>query len=192
VTGGPANDTIDCGGTSPGKTITGGVGNDVITGTAEADTISGGDGNGTIGAGNDVLDGGLGIDTISGSAGNDSLVGPSLDGSRDSLDGGLNTDTCQGPAPDPGGHASCENTTVPPVGSSSSLSGPLCQASGGIYADVSPLLYTCVFPGLFMSHRAAEARRICGQRRGVFADLPLDYSCVLPGGAQAARSGASV
>jgi hypothetical protein len=194
VVGGPGNDTIACGGASPGKTITGNGGNDTITGTAEADTIDGGDGNDTItgGGGDDTLTGGLGIDTISGSAGNDSLVGPSFDGSQDKLDGGLNTDTCQGPPPDPDSHASCENTTLPPAGSSGSLAAPLCQASGGTYLNVNPLLYTCTFPRLFMDHRAAEARRICNQRSGVFLDLPLIYSCVLPTGAQAARFGALV
>src|SRR5687768_12546548 len=34
VTGSPGNDTIDCGGTNPGKTINGNGGNDTITGTA--------------------------------------------------------------------------------------------------------------------------------------------------------------
>src|SRR5690242_7032627 len=71
VTGSPGNDTIDCGGTNPAKTINGNGGNDTITGTAFDDTINGGDGNDTItgGAGNDTLNGGLGIDTISGSDG---------------------------------------------------------------------------------------------------------------------------
>ena len=117
VTGSPKNDTIDCGGTTEGKTIVGLGGNDTITGTDFADTISGGDGNDTItgGTGADNLDGGLGIDSISGSAGDDTLVGPSNDGSQDTLDGGDNIDTCQGPAPDPDIHASCENTLAPPI-----------------------------------------------------------------------------
>jgi len=182
VTGGPENDTIDCSGASPGKTITGNGGNDTITGTAEADTISGGDGNDTITAlaGDDTLDGGLGIDTISGSDGDDDLVGPSFDGSQDSLDGGIETDSCQRPAPDPDIHADCETTTDAPLGSPITgppLAGPLCEASGGVYANVA-LLYTCVFPDVFADHRAEEADNICTQSGGTFADLPLNYSCV--------------
>jgi Ca2+-binding RTX toxin-like protein len=183
VTGSPGNDTIDCGGASPGKTITGGAGNDTITGTAQADTIDGGDGNDTItgGTGDDTLNGGLGIDKISGSAGNDSLVGPSTDASQDTLDGGDNTDNCQGPAPDPDIHASCETTTTPPTtgpGSAIATATDLCKASGGAFTiNLSPLLYTCVFPRLFMDHRVAEARKMCTQRGGLFLDVPLSYSC---------------
>jgi Ca2+-binding RTX toxin-like protein len=184
VTGSALNDTIDCGGTNPGKTIVGNGGNDTITGTSFDDTISGGDGNDTItgGTGNDTLDGGLGIDSISGSAGNDSLVGPSNDGSQDTLDGGLNTDACQGPAPDPDIHASCENTTpVPTTGPGASLGDELCISSGGLFIDLSPVAYNCVFLKLKTDQRRPEARRICNQGGGSFLDLrPLEYSCVLP------------
>jgi hypothetical protein len=125
VTGSPGNDTIDCGGTNPGKTINGNGGNDTITGTDFADTISG-------------------------SAGNDTLVGASNDGSQDSLDGGLGIDTCQGPAPDPDIHANCENTSVPPTagpGSGTANATELCRASGGLFTlTLSPVGYTCVFP----------------------------------------------
>jgi len=187
VVGSANNDTIDCGGASPGKTITGGPGNDTITGTASNDVISGGDGNDTItgGAGDDTLDGGLGIDTISGSDGADSLVGPSNDGSQDSLDGGLNIDTCQGPAPDPDIHASCENTLAPPItgpGSGTSTAGELCTASGGLFVDLSPVAYNCVFLDLSTNQRRAEASRICTKaNKGRFVNVsPLEYSCVLP------------
>jgi Ca2+-binding RTX toxin-like protein len=186
VTGSPGNDTIDCGSASPGKTIVGNGGNDTITGTAYDDTISGGDGNDTItgGTGNDNIDGGLGIDTISGSAGNDTLVGPSNDGSQDKLDGGLNDDVCQGPAPDPDIHASCETTTSVPTtgpGSGSSLSGPLCTSSGGLYIDLSPVAYNCLFVNLRTDQRRAEAARICSYGGGLFVNVsPLEYSCVLP------------
>jgi hypothetical protein len=187
VTGSPGNDTIACGGTNPGKTINGGGGNDTITGTDYADTINGGDGNDTItgGTGDDVLDGGLGIDTISGSAGNDVLVGASNDGSQDSLDGGLGTDTCQGPAPDPDIHASCENTLSPPItgpGSGTSRAGELCTSSGGLFIDLSPVAYNCVFLNLTTNQRRAEANRICTKsNKGTFVNVsPLEYSCVLP------------
>jgi hypothetical protein len=187
VTGSPGNDTIDCGGTNPGKTINGNGGNDTITGTDFADTINGGDGNDTItgGTGDDILTGGLGIDTISGSAGDDTLAGASNDGSQDSLDGGLGTDTCQGPAPDPDIHANCENTSPPPSsgpGSTSANAGELCAASGGLFTlTLNPVGYTCVFSPLQLNgHRTPEARTICTGRRGTFVNLLTAYSCVLP------------
>jgi hypothetical protein len=187
VTGSPGNDTIDCGGTNPGKTIDGNGGNDTITGTAFDDTINGGDGNDTItgGAGNDTLNGGLGIDTISGSAGNDILAGPSNDGSQDSLDGGLGTDTCQGPPPDGDIHASCENTSMPPAsgpGSGAANASALCLASGGTLSlTVNPVGYACAFV-LVPSNRQRlpEARNVCTNQGGQFTVLPLaaGYTCV--------------
>jgi hemolysin type calcium-binding protein len=187
VTGSPGNDTIDCGGTNPGKTINGNGGNDTITGTAFDDTINGGDGNDTLtgGAGDDTLTGGLGIDTISGSDGNDTLTGPSNDGSQDSLDGGLGTDTCQGPPPDPDIHASCENTSMPPTagpGSGTANASALCLASGGTLSlAVNPVGYACAFV-LVPSNRQRlpEARNVCTGQGGQFAVLPLalGYTCL--------------
>ena len=79
VTGSVGDDTIDCTGASPGKTIIGGLGNDTITGTDFADTINGGDGNDTMTGvgGDDAMTGGDGNDTMTGSAGNDTLDGGS-------------------------------------------------------------------------------------------------------------------
>jgi Pentapeptide repeats (8 copies)/RTX calcium-binding nonapeptide repeat (4 copies) len=73
VTGTTADDTIDCTNASPGKTITGGDGNDTITGTQFGDSIDGGNGNDTIsgGPGDDVIEGGNGNDTLTGGPGND-------------------------------------------------------------------------------------------------------------------------
>jgi len=187
VTGSAGNDTIDCGGSSPGKTINGLGGNDTITATNSNDVITGGDGNDTITglSGSDTIDGGLGIDTLSGSDGDDSLIGPSNDGSQDSLDGGLNTDTCQGPAPDPDIHASCENTLAPPTtgpGSGTARAGELCTSSGGLFINLSPVAYNCVFLNLTTNQRRAEAKRICTKsNKGTFVNVnPLEYSCVLP------------
>jgi hypothetical protein len=169
VTGSPGNDTIDCGGTNPGKTINGNGGNDTITG----------------GAGNDTLNGGLGIDTTSGSDGNDMLVGASNDGNQDSLDGGLGTDTCQGPPPDGDIHASCENTSMPPAsgpGSNADNASALCLASGGTLSlRVNPVGYACVFV-LVPSNRQRlpEARRVCTNQGGQFTVLllALGYTCL--------------
>jgi hypothetical protein len=188
VTGSPGNDTIDCGGTTPGKTINGNGGNDTITGTDFNDTINGGDGNDTLtgGTGDDSLNGGLGIDTISGSAGNDTLVGASNDGSQDSLDGGLGIDTCQGPAPDPDIHANCENTTTPPTsgsGSGTANATELCKATGGVLTiTANPVGYICVFNILRPAdRRVVEARNICTGLGGTFVNLlPASYSCLLP------------
>src|ERR1051326_8939971 len=60
VTGTAGNDTIDCGGANPGKTVNVNGGNDTITGTAFDDVINGGDWNDTMtGAiGDDALNGG--------------------------------------------------------------------------------------------------------------------------------------
>ncbi|MDX3187729.1 calcium-binding protein [Streptomyces sp. MN03-5084-2B] len=188
VTGSPGNDTIDCGGTNPGKTVNGNGGNDTITGSDFDDTINGGDGNDTLtgGTGNDTLTGGLGIDTISGGAGDDTLIGASNDGSQDSLDGGLGTDTCQGPAPDPDIHASCENTSTPPTtgpGSGTANATQLCAATGGVLSlTVTPVGYVCLFNPLSPAdRRVTEARRICTGAGGTFVSLlPLSYACLLP------------
>src|SRR5687768_15493834 len=77
VTGSPNDDTIDCSGATPGKTIKGMFGNDTITGTPYKDNISGGRGNDTItgGVGPDYITGDVGRDTMTGSAGNDFLSG---------------------------------------------------------------------------------------------------------------------
>ena len=195
VTGTPGNDTIDCGGTDPAKTINGLGGNDTITGSAYDDTVDSGDGNDTItgGTGADTLSGGLGIDTISGSAGNDTLIGASSDGSQDSLDGGDGIDTCQGPAPDPDIHASCESTSIPPVtgpGSGLGNATALCYATGGVLSlTVNPVGYICVFNPLSPTNRRVqEATRICTGASGTFVNLlPLSYACLLPTTPQATR-----
>jgi len=104
---------------------------------------------------------------------------------QDSLDGGLNIDTCQGPAPDPDTHASCENTLSPPItgpGSSTSNAGELCTRSGGLFVDLSPVDYSCVFITTpIKKQRRAEAGRICTQGGGTFRNVTsLLYTCVLP------------
>ncbi len=104
VTGTAADDTIDCSGASPGKTIDGMGGNDTITGTQFDDVITGGMGNDTITGlgGNDVLTGNKGNDTISGGEGNDIITGGegndtlSGEGGNDFVDGGLGDDTLSG------------------------------------------------------------------------------------------------
>jgi hypothetical protein len=188
VTGGPADDTIDCSGATTVMTIDGNGGNDTITGNDLGDTINGGDGNDTLtgGAGNDTLNGGLGIDTINGLAGNDSMIGSGADGSEDSLFAGDGTDNCQGPPEDI--INSCETTTTPPTtgpGSATASATDLCQAVGGTYSTVGPLGYQCMNIPVNEDHRAAEARVICVDRKHLaFLDLkspmqPLDgYTCL--------------
>ncbi|HEX6342968.1 hypothetical protein [Umezawaea sp.] len=111
VHGSGGNDTIDCTGASPGKTVYGYGGNDTVTGTSSADTIHGGDGNDTLtgGVGDDILNGGLGIDTLSGSAGNDRLRGPGTDSAEDTLNGGVDTDSCGPVGVPPDLRDSCES-----------------------------------------------------------------------------------
>jgi hypothetical protein len=187
VTGGPANDTIDCSGATTVTTINGNGGNDTITGNDLGDTINGGDGNDTMtgGAGIDILNGGLDIDTINGMAGNDTLIGASNDGSQDSLFAGDGTDTCQGPPPDRDIHNSCENTSMPPAtgpGSSTANATELCQATGGTFnLTVLPVGYACVFLSPPANPRVTEAENICTGRNGTFVNaLPLSYACLLP------------
>lgn len=70
VTGGSGNDVIT-GNATVGTTINGGAGNDILVGGSASDTLTGGDGN-------DILIGGLGTDTLSGNNGNDILIGGTL------------------------------------------------------------------------------------------------------------------
>ena len=90
-------------GTANNDTLAGGDGNDTITGDAGADSLSGGAGNDTItgDAGDDTLSGGAGNDTLVGSAGNDSILGGegsdiidagSSTFGNDTVDGGTGTD----------------------------------------------------------------------------------------------------
>jgi hypothetical protein len=189
VTGGPANDTIDCSGATTVTTINGNGGNDTITGNNLGDTINGGDGNDTMtgGTGNDTMNGGLGKDTISGLAGNDTLIGSGADGSQDTLNGGDNTDNCQSPPEDI--INGCESTTPPPAtgpGSATANAMDLCQAVSGTYSTVGPLGYKCMNIPVNQDHRAAEARVICVDRKHlVFLDFKLPvrplngYTCLV-------------
>lgn len=95
VTGTSANDTIDCLGANPGKTVNGNGGNDTVTGTVFDDQLNGNDGNDTMtgGIGSDVLTGGNGDDTLTGSSGNDTLNGG---GGNDTMSGSEGDDTLNG------------------------------------------------------------------------------------------------
>ncbi len=74
------------------ENVTGGNGNDAITGNTLNNSLSSGNGNDTLtgDAGNDTLAGGNGNDTLSGGAGNDSLTG---NAGNDSLTGDSDNDT---------------------------------------------------------------------------------------------------
>ena len=93
VNGGSGGDTITATGASLGNVrlgINGDLGDDTLTGSADADTITGGDGN-------DVISGETGNDTLSGNADNDSISGG--DG-NDFIDGNDGDDTALGDAGD--------------------------------------------------------------------------------------------
>ena len=92
LTGGQGNDTIS-GSSSAGGSIQGDVGNDVITGGSGNDSIGGGAGNDTIngGAGNDSINGGAGTDTVDGGAGDDEIASSTFDG-QDVYRGGSGND----------------------------------------------------------------------------------------------------
>jgi VCBS repeat-containing protein len=76
------------------STITGGIGNDNLKGTKDADTIFGGDGDDFLQgkAGADTLDGGRGNDTIHGDEGDDYITGGQGD---DFIHGGTGIDTAR-------------------------------------------------------------------------------------------------
>lgn len=82
VDGSGSTANLVVGATGRASSITGGSGNDNLTGSTVADTISGG-------AGNDTLDGGTGNDSISGGDGNDSITGGT---GNDTVDGGAGND----------------------------------------------------------------------------------------------------
>jgi len=100
VAGGAGNDTIT---TSTGAdSVTGGDGNDTITTSTGNDTVNAGAGDDTVdvgggndnviaGVGSDTITGGSGDDTIDGGEGNDFITITSLS-NGDSIDGGVGTD----------------------------------------------------------------------------------------------------
>jgi Ca2+-binding RTX toxin-like protein len=93
ISGGVGNDTIT--GSGNVDLIYGNAGNDIILGLAGNDTIYGNGGNDSIngGLGDDVLVGGSGSDSILGLDGNDSIQG---NGGGDLLDGGVGNDSLDG------------------------------------------------------------------------------------------------
>jgi Ca2+-binding RTX toxin-like protein len=93
ISGGFADDTIDGGRGS--DTLNGGAGNDLLVGGNGNDSVNGGAGNDVLDGGrsNDTLRGGDGDDVLDGGDGKDSLNG---DGGDDVLDGGNSKDTLRG------------------------------------------------------------------------------------------------
>lgn len=147
VTGSPGNDTIDCGGASPGKTINGNAGNDTITGTVSDDTIDSGDANDTItgGAGNDTLNGGLGIDTISGSDGNDNLAGPVQRRQPGQSRRRAGHRHLPGTRPRPRHPRELREHELPVGGFRRDSRVGALRTTGGLPVNVPPLIYNCVF-----------------------------------------------
>jgi Ca2+-binding RTX toxin-like protein len=100
------NDTLlvdDGNGPMPPAFLSGGDGDDTLTGSAADDTLDGGDGNDTLngrggndtligGPGNDILNGGQGTDTMSGGDGDDQFIWNPGDGS-DVIEGDAGKDT---------------------------------------------------------------------------------------------------
>jgi Ca2+-binding RTX toxin-like protein len=96
ILAGAGNDSVAIGPSIPSR-ISGGPGNDNLTGSKAADSIDGGDGDDVINGrgGNDTLVGGAGNDNLIGLTGNDSILGG--DG-RDNLSGGAGNDLLNGEA----------------------------------------------------------------------------------------------
>ena len=93
ISGGGGNDTITGG--AGDQTINGNNGNDTIYGGGGVDTINGGNDNDTLygQAGNDDLNGNNGLDSVYGGSGNDAIVGGN---DADTLYGGSGSDTISG------------------------------------------------------------------------------------------------
>jgi Ca2+-binding RTX toxin-like protein len=103
IAGSTGNDIMDFGGvvTTGGMAISGGAGDDTITGTQGVDTLRGDAGNDTIYGlgGNDLIDAGTGADNVYGGAGDDTfLVGVDATLAADNFDGGAGVDTIQATA----------------------------------------------------------------------------------------------
>ncbi|WP_454714941.1 hypothetical protein [Caulobacter segnis] len=93
VTGGAMNDTVVVGDAYTGATaLSGGSGDDRLTGGGGSDTITGGVGDDVLngGGGRDFITGGAGSDTLSGGAGDDALI---MDASDRAIDGGAGLDS---------------------------------------------------------------------------------------------------
>ncbi|MGL4321149.1 MAG: calcium-binding protein [Paracoccaceae bacterium] len=84
--GTPGDDVLI--GTAAANTINGMAGNDIVRGLGGNDSINGGDGN-------DILDGGIGADRLTGGAGNDRMLGGQ---GRDQMFGGQGNDLLDGGA----------------------------------------------------------------------------------------------
>jgi Ca2+-binding RTX toxin-like protein len=93
VTGGAGNDTIT--GSGGAESLVGNAGNDSIIGAAGNDTIAGNEGNDTIdaGTGDDVVSGSSGDDSMLGGDGNDTISGSA---GMDTIDGGGGNDSIAG------------------------------------------------------------------------------------------------
>lgn len=102
ISGGSGNDILT--GDKKANKLLGNGGDDLLTGAGGKDTLKGGEGNDTLngGKGDDKLDGGNGNDLLLGGKGNDTLKGgngnDNLDGGKgnDSLKGGAGNDTLTG------------------------------------------------------------------------------------------------
>ena len=104
LTGGSGNDTLTgdyhaniLNGGEGNNILDGGAGNDTLTAGGGNDTLTGGDGDDVLngGEGNNILDGGAGNDTLTAGAGNDSLTGGDGD---DVLNGGDGNNVLDGGA----------------------------------------------------------------------------------------------
>ncbi|MBC8290855.1 MAG: hypothetical protein H8E37_11115, partial [Planctomycetes bacterium] len=98
INGEDGADTIDASAVQVGVTVDGGTGNDVITGSDQADNILGGGGAdlAAAGDGNDTLNGGSSRDSLYGDGGDDVVNGNG--GSGDRLRGGSGNNTLNGGA----------------------------------------------------------------------------------------------
>jgi Ca2+-binding RTX toxin-like protein len=136
ITGTSGDDVLA--GTTGDDVICAGGGNDKVNGRAGNDTVLGEAGNDTLRGegGNDTVNGGSGSDSLNGGDGDDSLNGVDQVVGNDTLDGGAGTDACQADVGD--SVVNCEGgpTPTPTPSPSPSPSPTDCTMSGTSGNDV--------------------------------------------------------
>jgi hypothetical protein len=71
------------------------------------------------------------------------------------------------------------STAVAEEGSGDSF---ICESGQGVFVDVSPLVYVCLFPDQTTPDSVHAGRQACQSGRGLFVLVnPATYACLFPG-----------
>ncbi|WP_380785607.1 VCBS domain-containing protein [Sphingomonas sp. R86521] len=177
VTGGSGNDVIT--GDNNANILNGGAGNDTLSGGGGNDTLNGGTGNDTLngGAGDDFLYGGDGVDQLNGGSGNDYLDG-GTDAADNSLSGGIGTDI-----------ARVHTTAANAISVQSSITQLIATGRGGI--DRVTTVETIVFDNDVQVQVAASGNAIL-QATADTITVQADATAMATGGTTGANYGTGV